>query len=171
MGLGKSLFNDFGGQAVDLKVHLDGGDAFLGSGNLKVHITEEVLKSLNVDHGHKAVALGYKAAGNSGDGSLDGYACIHKSKCGTTDGSLGGGTVGRKNFRNKAEGIGELLLVGNYRNESTLGKGTVTDLATAGAAAGTGLTNRVGGEIVLMHITLGFLIVKSVEDLGISDLT
>ena len=69
-------------------------------------------------------------------GSLNGHAGIHKSKGGTADGSLGGGAVGGQNLGNKTEGIGELLLVGNYRNESSFGKGAVTDLAAAGPRLG-----------------------------------
>ena len=47
----------------------------------------------------------------------------------------------------------------------------MTDLAAAGTAAGTGFAHRVGGEVILMHITLGFLVVKTVENLSVSDLT
>ena len=63
---------------MDFKVHLNGGDTFLGTCNLKVHIAEEVLKTLNVNHGHEAVALGNKSAGDTGNGSLDRYAGSHQ---------------------------------------------------------------------------------------------
>ena len=41
---------------MNLQVHLNGGDALLCTGNLKVHIAEEILKALNIDHGHPAAA-------------------------------------------------------------------------------------------------------------------
>ena len=43
VGLFQSLFHDFRGQSVDLQIHLDGGNALVGTGHLKVHIAEEIL--------------------------------------------------------------------------------------------------------------------------------
>ena len=57
----KSLFNDFGSKTVNLGV-LNCGDTLLRAADLKVHVAEEILKSLNVDHCHKAVALGDESA-------------------------------------------------------------------------------------------------------------
>ena len=43
----------------------------------------------------------------------------------------------------------------------------MADLTTAGAAGGSGLTDRVGREVVLMHVTLLGLFVDAVEFLGV----
>ena len=82
----KRLANDLGGKTVDLQVHLDRGDALVGTGDLKVHIAVEVLKSLNVDHGGPGtVVLGDQTAGDTGDRRLDRHARVHQGEGGTAD--------------------------------------------------------------------------------------
>jgi hypothetical protein len=54
-GLLDRLFNDLVGDSVYFDVDLNGCNAFLGPGDLKVHIPEEVLEALNVGHGDEAV--------------------------------------------------------------------------------------------------------------------
>ena len=56
VGLGKSFAKDLTGDAVDLDVHLKGGDAFFGAGALEVHITEVVFKTLDI--GEDGVMVG-----------------------------------------------------------------------------------------------------------------
>ena len=43
-----STLNDRSGQAMDLDIHLDCCDTVGGTGYLKVHITEEILKALDI---------------------------------------------------------------------------------------------------------------------------
>ena len=45
----------------------------------------------------------------------------------------------------------------------------MADLPAAGAAAGTGLPHRVGGEVILVHIPLGGLPINAVQQLGLLD--
>lgn len=54
------------------KIHLDSGDTLLGAADLEVHVAEEVLKTLDIDHGHEAVALGNKSAGDTATGAFIG---------------------------------------------------------------------------------------------------
>ena len=42
------FLHDRTGQAVDLDIHLDGGDTIMGTGHLEVHISEEILQALNI---------------------------------------------------------------------------------------------------------------------------
>ena len=42
------IFNDASGQTVNLNIHLNCGNTFIGTGYLKVHIAEEVLKTLDI---------------------------------------------------------------------------------------------------------------------------
>lgn len=151
-----------------LEIHLNGGDALLGAGNFEVHIAEEILKTLDIDHGHEAVALGDKAAGDTRNGSLNGHASRHKRKGRAADGALRGGAVGGKNLGDDSDGVGELLDRGENGDQRTLCKSTVTDLTSAGASAGLGLADGVGGEVVVMHITLGVLFVKAVKHLSVA---
>ena len=74
----ESFFDDFGSKTVYLKVHLNSSDTFLSTCNLEVHIAEEVLKTLNVNHCHETVAFGNKTAGDTCNGSFNGNTCCHK---------------------------------------------------------------------------------------------
>lgn len=151
------------------KIHLDGGDTLLGAADLEVHVAEEVLKTLDIDHGHEAVALGNKSAGDTGNGSLYRHAGSHKRKCRAADGSLRSRAVGRKNLGDEAQAVRELLNARDNGQKSTLCKSTVTDLAASGASRGLGLADRVRGEVVVVHIALGVLAVDAVKNLRIAD--
>ena len=94
VGLFQGFLHHGGGQALDLQIHLDGGDALLGAAHLKVHVAEEILDALDVHHGHPAVPLGDQAAGDAGHRGLDGHARVHQGQGGAADGSLAGGAVG-----------------------------------------------------------------------------
>ena len=87
---GNGFLHDLTGKAVDLDIHLDCGDAVMCSGNLEVHVSEEVFKTLNIcEHDIIVVGIsGNKAAGNSGNGLLNGYTGSHQSHGRSTDGSL-----------------------------------------------------------------------------------
>ena len=88
-------------------------------------------------------------------GALIGHAGVHQGQGGAADRALGGGAVGGKHLRNEPHGVGELLHRGEHRDSSArLRQGAVADLPAAGAAGRAGLADRVGGEVVLMHIAL-----------------
>ena len=161
----ESLGNDVVGQAIDLDVHLDGSDALAGAAHLEVHIAVEVLHALNVQHGHPAVALGDQAAGNAGNGCLDGHACIHQGQRRAADRCLRGGTVGGEHLRHAADGVGELFQRGQHGHQSTLCQCAMADLAAAGAARCAGLAHRVRREVVVMDIALGLLVGQVVHEL------
>ena len=90
----KGVLDDGHRQAVVLEVHLDGGDALLGTGDLEVHFAVEVLNALNVDERGEVVAVLNEAAGDTGDRCLDGHACVHQRERGAADGALRGRAVG-----------------------------------------------------------------------------
>ena len=171
LGLGEGFTDDLGGQAVDFEVHLDGGDTLLGTGDFEVHIAVEVLEALDVDHGHEvavdAFVTGDEAAGDAGDRSLDRDTGCHQGQGGTADGSLGSRAVGGQDFGDDTHGIRELFDARKDRDKGLLGKSAVADLTTAGAAGGSGLTDRVGREVVLVHVTLLGVFVDAVEFLSI----
>ena len=48
MGLFQCFAHDLRCDALDLDVHLQGGDAFGGSGNFEIHVAEVVFSSLDV---------------------------------------------------------------------------------------------------------------------------
>ena len=84
----KRLADDIIRQAHDLQIHLDGCDAFFSTADLEVHVAEKVLKPLDIDHGHPAVALGNQAAGNAGDRALDRHARVHQRQRRAADRTL-----------------------------------------------------------------------------------
>ena len=162
--MSRALLDDLHGQAVVLQVHLNGGDALLGAGHLEVHLAVEVLHALNVDEGGEgAVVVLDQTAGNTGHRGGDGYAGIHQSQRGATDGALRGGAVGGYHLRHHADGIGELLHRGDHRQQGALGQSAVADLAAAGAAGGLGLAHGVAGEVVVVHIALLGLLPDGVQ--------
>ena len=165
-GLGEGVLDDGVAQAVVLEVHLDGGDAVLGAGDLEVHLAVEVLNALDVDEGGELVAVLDEAAADSGHGSLDRHAGVHEGEGAAADAALAGGAVGGEHLAHHADGVGEVLNAGDYRLESLLGEGAVAVLAAAGGALGLGLAGGVAGEVVVVHIALLFLLPDGVELLG-----
>ena len=141
----------------------------MGTADLEVHIAEEVLQTLDIHHGAPAVTLGDQTAGDTGYRSLDGHTSVHQSQSGAADGSLGGGTVGGEHFRYQTQGIGELLNRRDHRTQGLLSQSAVTDLPAARATGRTGLTHRVGGEVVVMDVALFGLLIDAVQQLGIPD--
>ena len=65
MCLCKCVLDNLGCKTVNLKIHLDSCDTLMSTAYLEIHITEEVLKALNVYHCHPTVALCDKTAGNT----------------------------------------------------------------------------------------------------------
>lgn len=77
-----------------LVVHLQGGDALGGAGDLKVHVTQEVLETLDVGQDHGLALLLDQAHGDTGDRALNGHAAVHKGERGTAGRSHRRGAVG-----------------------------------------------------------------------------
>ena len=153
-------------QAVVLEVHLDGGDAGLGAGDLEVHLAVEVLDALDVDKGGEGIAVLDEAAGDTGDRGLDGHTGVHEGEGAAADAALGGGAVGREHLAHHTDGVGEVLNAGDDGLKGLLGQGAVAVLAAAGGALGLGLAGGVAGEVVVVHIALLFLFPDGVELLG-----
>ena len=124
----------------------------------------EVLHALDVDEGGEtAVIVLDQAAGNAGHGSLDGHTGVHQSQSGAADGALRGGTVGGQNLRHDPDGVGELLHGGQHGHQSALSQSAVAVLAAVGGTGSAGLTHRVGGEVVVVHIALLVLFPDGVQ--------
>ena len=67
-GPGDSLLDDRSGQAVDLDIHLDGGDTLLGTSHLEVHVAEEIFQTLDIGQNNVIVVglAGHQTAGDTG---------------------------------------------------------------------------------------------------------
>ena len=70
-GLGQRTGEDVGGDAVELRVQLEGRDEVLGAGDLEVHVTERVLGAEDVGQrdvlGLAVDLVGHQAHGDARD--------------------------------------------------------------------------------------------------------
>ena len=100
-------------------------------------------------------------------GRLMGHAAVHEGKAARAGGSHRRGAVGLHDLRHHANGVGELHLVGKYRQKRTLGQVAVTILTTLGAADTAHLAGAVGREVILVHIALAINRLNGVKALGL----
>ena len=157
--------DDLHGQTVVLQVHLDGGDALGGTGDLEVHLAVEVLNALDVGEGPPRAGLlvGDEAAGNAGDGALDGHARVHQSQRGAADGGLGGRAVGGDDLGDDADGVRELVNGRDHGQQGLFGQRAVADLAAGGGAARTGFAGGPLRHIIVVDIAALGLVIDGVE--------
>ena len=155
---------------MDLNIHLDGRDSIMSTGNLKVHVTEEIFEALDIGK-YKIIIIGItgnKTTGNTCNHILQRNTCCHQGHAGSTGRCHRGRTVGLKGLRNGTNCIRELFLGRKYRKQCTLSKSTMTNFTTSRSTARLGLTYRVGREIILMDITLlSYVRIKSINLLNL----
>ena len=89
LGLVQGLGEDLGGDAADLDVHLEGGDALLGAGDLEVHVAVVVFLAGDVGEDHELVAVADEAHGHARHRGLELDAGIHQGKRAAADGRHG----------------------------------------------------------------------------------
>ena len=78
LGLGQGDLHDLLGDAGDLDVHLQRGDAALGAGDLEVHVAEMILVAEDVGENGKALVLEDEAHGDARGRPLQRHAGIHQ---------------------------------------------------------------------------------------------
>src|ERR1700722_6344083 len=83
-GLRKSVAQNVEGDARDLDVHLQRGDAALGAGDLEVHVAEVILDTRDVGQDDVVIALLDQPHRDSGHGTLDRHTRVHQRQRGTT---------------------------------------------------------------------------------------
>ena len=109
-GLGQRVAQDLERDARDLDVHLEGGDALLGAGDLEVHVAEVVLDAGDVGEHDVVVALLDQAHGDAGHRRLDRHAGVHQRQGRAADGGHRRGAVGLEDVRHDADRVREVLL-------------------------------------------------------------
>ena len=87
VSLSQSGLHDFGRDAFDLDVHLQGRDAVFGAGHLEVHVAEVVFVAENVGQNRKLVAFLNQAHGHAGHVVLQGHARVEHREAPAADGS------------------------------------------------------------------------------------
>ncbi len=152
--LGEGAGEDLEGEARGLVVHLERRDAALGAADLEVHVAEEVLDALDVGEDDGLALLLDEAHGDAGDGALQRHAAVHEGQAAAAGARHGARAVGLHDVGDDAEGVGELVLIGEDREQGALGEVAVADLAALRGAHAAGLTGAVGREAVLVHVAL-----------------
>ena len=154
----------------DLDIHLDSGDALNRTGDLEVHIAQEVFQTLNISqHGHiAAFRILDQAHSHTGNGSLDRNAGVHQAQGAAAHGSHGTGAVGGQDLAHQTQRVRELFLGRDHGQQSTLRQRTVTDLAAAGALHAARFAGGVGGHVVVVHIALAVLSAQTVQHLHVA---
>ncbi len=165
-GLLQRAGQDVEREAGGLVVHLHGGDALGGAGDLEVHVAEEVLEALDVGQDDGLALLLDQAHGDTGDRALEGHAGVHEGERGAAGRSHRRGAVGLHDLGDDADGVGELVLGGDQR-QSALGEVAVADLAALGAAHAAGLAGAERREVVVVHVALALGGLDGIETLAL----
>ena len=155
------------GEAVDLDVHLAGGDAIAGTRDLEVHVTKVVLVAEDVgeDGIFAGLAITDHTHGHASDGLAHRHASVHQGEAATAHRGHRGGTVGFEDVAHDTDGVRHGLVMRHHRLEGALGEVAVTDLAAAGAALRLGLASGKAGEVVVQREILGAFHHSTVEGL------
>ena len=169
LGLLQGGGQDLAGEAVDLDVHLDGGDAFGRAGDLEVHVAEGVFHALDIREDRVLIPFFDETHSDAGDGALDGHAGVHQREGAAADGAHGARAVGLEDLGDEADRVRELLDGRDDRHEGALGKGAVADLAAARAAHRAGFADAVAREVVMMDVVLRRLGSEAVDDLLVAE--
>src|SRR5205085_11065457 len=98
--------------------------------------------------------LGDESDRNSRDRSFDRHAGIHEREHSAAHAGHRAGAVRFHDLARDADGVTEILGAGNYRLERALGKRSMADLATAGAARPSGNAYAEWREAVMKQKTL-----------------
>ena len=109
LGLGQCDLHDFLGDALDLDVHLQRGDAVGGAGHLEVHVAQVIFIAQDVGQHGEAVAVLDQAHGDTGDVRLQRHASVEQRQTAAADGSHRRRAIGFGDFRNQAHRVGEIL--------------------------------------------------------------
>ena len=163
--LSQRLCQDFRAHPLDLDVHLEGRDAVFGSGNLEVHVAEVILLPEDVAQDDELVAFLHQAHGDARNGLLHPHARVQEAQGAAAHGGHGGGAVGLEDFRDDAQGVREVFLLGEDHADGPLRQVAVPDLAAAGRPEPPDFPHRERREVVVQHEVLPAVAVDVVHDL------
>src|SRR4051812_44569058 len=154
-GLLEAVADDRLVDALDLDVHLQGGDAVPRAGHLEVHVTDRVLLAEDVGQDDEAaVRLADQAHRRAGDRCRDRHAGVHDRERRAAGRRHRRRAVGRHALGHEPDDVRELLVARQDRDERSLGQVAVTDVATARATHRLVLAGAVRGEVVVVDVAL-----------------
>src|SRR5260221_4965528 len=165
LGLAERDLHDLLGDRGDLDIHLQGGDAARGAGDLEIHVAEMILVTENIGEHGEAVRLLDQPHGDAGDRRLERHAGIHQRERGATYRRHRRRAVRLGDLRDDADGVGEALLRRQQRPHGAPGELAVADLAGSWRTHPLRLARRIGREVVMQHEVRAELAVERVDDL------
>ena len=159
--------HDLAGDAADLDVHLQRGNALAGSGDLEVHIAVVIFRAGDVGQDGVVVALLDQAHRDAGDRRLERNAGIHQRQAGSADRRHRRRTVRLQNVGDDAERIWRLFLVRQNRAHGALGQRSVADFAATYAGHASHFADRERREVVVQHEALLLLALEGLQALRV----
>ena len=109
-GLCQGLGQDLRAHALDLDVHLQGGDAVFGARNLEVHVAEVIFFAEDVAQDDELVAFLHQSHGDARNGLLHADAGVQEAQRASADRGHGRGAVGLEDLRDDADRVRESSL-------------------------------------------------------------
>src|SRR2546423_4132744 len=139
--------------AGDLDVHLQRRDALASAGDLEVHVAEMVFGSLDVGQDRVVVTFLDETHCDAGDRRLDAPRGVHQRQGRAADRAHRRRTVGLERLGDEPDRVRELLGTRDHRLEGPLRERTVADVAALRPPHEARLSDRVGREVVVVHVT------------------
>src|SRR5882762_3582615 len=169
LGLGEGFAHHADGDAQDLDVHLQRGDASARARDFEVHVAVVVFGSGDVrEDGVFLVVTDDEAHGDSRASGLHRDASVHEGERAAADGGHGRGTIGFQNVGYQAHGVGKIGFGRKQVYERALRQSAVADFAAARAAKEFHFTNAERREVVVQHEAVELVLLeKQVEALHI----
>src|SRR5690606_35189395 len=129
VGLVQGNFHDLFGDALDLDVHLQRGNAIGSTGYLEVHVAQVIFVTEDVGDDGQAVAFLDQAHRDTGNRRAKGDTCVHQCQRAATYGCHGAGAVGLSDLGYHANRVGECLFRRHDCLHTAFGQLAVDDLS------------------------------------------
>ena len=160
--------HDFRRDAIDFDIHLQGRDAFVGAGDLEIHVAQVILVSHDVGEDGIPFTFLDQAHRDAGHGRQRWHAGIHQCQAGATNGRHGTGTIGFGDLRDHANHVGKLIRIGHDGLHAALGQSPMPHFAPLGRPDHADFTDTVGREVVMEQEGFLVLTLDRVNDLRVS---
>src|SRR3954454_1734450 len=151
-GLLERAAHDLLRDAGDLDVHLQRGDPVRRAGDLEVHVTEVILGALDVGEDDVVVALLDEPHRDAADRCLDRHAGVHERERRAADRAHRRRAVRLERLGDEADRVRELVRRRDHRLQRALCERPVANVTPLRAAHEARLPDRVGREVVVVHV-------------------
>ena len=151
LGLGQRDLHDLFGDAGDLDVHLQRGDAAFGAGHLEVHVAEMILVAEDVGEDGVALVFQDQAHGDARRRPLQRHSGVHQRQRRTAHRRHRRRTIRLRDLGDQADRVGEFVLRRQHRMDGAPGELAVADLTAARCTDAAGFADREGREIVVQQ--------------------